>query len=242
MFFYLFISVYSWRPGRGEGYKRTEVCQTCAKTRNVCQSCILDLEFGLPSQLRDAVLSREDDQVHFVAPESDINREYHLQQRIALVNSGVDLQSDINERVISIARSNIANRTKPRVNIPVAASALGKRGLNEASYESFSSDDADGSSGLSVVGFEPLKFDVVPVRSAYTIPPPPPPPPVEETIAEAASSTPANVAGAKEAAGTGTGTGTAAEKKATKKKVLHPPKPPAGPPPPSAFVEISSSS
>ena len=32
-------------------YKKTEVCQTCAKTKNVCQTCLLDLEYGLPVQV-----------------------------------------------------------------------------------------------------------------------------------------------------------------------------------------------
>ena len=39
-------TIFKWRPGRGEGYKKTEICQTCSKIKNVCQTCILDLEFG----------------------------------------------------------------------------------------------------------------------------------------------------------------------------------------------------
>ena len=27
-------------------FKRTEVCQTCAKLKNVCQTCIFDLQYG----------------------------------------------------------------------------------------------------------------------------------------------------------------------------------------------------
>lgn len=27
-------------------FKKTEVCQTCSKMKNVCQTCLLDLEFG----------------------------------------------------------------------------------------------------------------------------------------------------------------------------------------------------
>jgi pre-mRNA-splicing factor RBM22/SLT11 len=29
------------------------VCQTCAKLKNVCQTCLFDLDFGLPVELRD---------------------------------------------------------------------------------------------------------------------------------------------------------------------------------------------
>ena len=54
--------VYKWRPNRGEGYRKTEICQICAKTKNICQTCILDLQFGLPSQLRDIILARDEDE------------------------------------------------------------------------------------------------------------------------------------------------------------------------------------
>lgn len=37
---------FRWMPGKGMRYKKTEVCQTCAKMKNVCQTCLLDLEFG----------------------------------------------------------------------------------------------------------------------------------------------------------------------------------------------------
>ena len=33
-------------------FKKTEVCQTCAKLKNVCQTCMLDLEYGLPVQVQ----------------------------------------------------------------------------------------------------------------------------------------------------------------------------------------------
>jgi len=59
-------------------YKKTEICQTCAKAKNVCQTCLLDLQFGLPTQVRDTVLGRLSK-----APQSDINREYHAQNRKA---------------------------------------------------------------------------------------------------------------------------------------------------------------
>ena len=49
--------------------------QTCAKLKNACQTCILDLEYGLPIQVRDSVLKVKDD-----LPKSDVNREYYLQQ------------------------------------------------------------------------------------------------------------------------------------------------------------------
>jgi len=55
-------------------FKKTEVCQTCAKLKNVCQTCLLDLEYGLPVQVRDAALKVKDD-----LPRSDVNKEYYIQ-------------------------------------------------------------------------------------------------------------------------------------------------------------------
>ena len=233
--------VYSWRPGRGEGYKRSEVCQTCAKTRNVCQSCILDLEFGLPSQLRDAVLSREDDQVSYVPPESDINREYQLQQRIAMLNSGTDMQADISERVISIARNNILNRAKPRVTVPVAPSALGKRSL--PAYSSQGEEAHEHSTELSVVGFDPLVL-VPSANNGFLIPPPPP---LTTSAAKTnSSSSSLDAVGSDTVASapstTTTTTAATAVKKASRKKaVALAPKPPSGQPPATAFLDVSSS-
>ncbi|KAJ3332600.1 RNA binding motif protein 22 [Blyttiomyces sp. JEL0837] len=56
-------------------YKKTEICQTCAKIKNVCQTCVLDLEYGLPVQVRDSVLNVQDG-----VPKSDVNREYFIQK------------------------------------------------------------------------------------------------------------------------------------------------------------------
>ena len=55
-------------------YKTTVICQTCAKIKNVCQTCLLDLEFGLPTQVRDTALAVQNE-----APTSEINREYYAQ-------------------------------------------------------------------------------------------------------------------------------------------------------------------
>lgn len=55
-------------------FKKTEVCQTCSRLKNVCQTCLLDLEYGLPIQVRDAALKVKDD-----IPRSEVNKEYYVQ-------------------------------------------------------------------------------------------------------------------------------------------------------------------
>lgn len=72
--------IYRWLPGPKARFKKTEICRQCAKLKNVCQTCILDLEYGLPVQVRDEALMQEEqayinntDAVNTVANANDHN-------------------------------------------------------------------------------------------------------------------------------------------------------------------------
>ncbi|KAK2174878.1 hypothetical protein NP493_770g02020 [Ridgeia piscesae] len=67
-------TVFRWCPGARMRFKKTEICQTCSKLKNICQTCLLDLEYGLPVQVRDAALKIADEM-----PRSDVNKEYYTQ-------------------------------------------------------------------------------------------------------------------------------------------------------------------
>jgi pre-mRNA-splicing factor RBM22/SLT11 len=54
---------------------------TCARLRNCCQSCLLDLQFGLPIQIRDAALN-----LVAQGPNSHLNREYYAQNMEKTLN------------------------------------------------------------------------------------------------------------------------------------------------------------
>jgi pre-mRNA-splicing factor RBM22/SLT11 len=65
---------FRWKANRTSKLKVTNICLTCARLKNCCQSCMLDLSFGLPLSVRDAALK-----MVAPGPQSDVNREYYAQ-------------------------------------------------------------------------------------------------------------------------------------------------------------------
>lgn len=68
-------TVFRWKADRTARTKRTNICLTCARLKNCCQCCMLDLSFGLPITVRDAALK-----MVAPGPQSSINREYFAQE------------------------------------------------------------------------------------------------------------------------------------------------------------------
>ncbi|CAH8657916.1 unnamed protein product [Heterobilharzia americana] len=79
-------TIFRWCPGPKARFKKTEVCQSCAKIKNVCQTCLFDLEYGLPVEVRDKAL-RLSQQL----PKNDVNREYFHQQ----IEQSLEVEGDI---------------------------------------------------------------------------------------------------------------------------------------------------
>ncbi|XP_035830609.1 zinc finger CCCH domain-containing protein 40-like [Helianthus annuus] len=83
-------TVFWWRPGRDARYKKSEICQTCSKLKNVCQVCLLDLEYGLPVQVHDTALSiNSNDSIS----KSDVNREFFAEEHDRRARAGLDYES-----------------------------------------------------------------------------------------------------------------------------------------------------
>ncbi|CAN6874967.1 unnamed protein product [Brassica oleracea] len=100
-------TVFRWRPGRAARYKKTEICQTCSKLKNVCQVCILDLEYGLPVQVRDTTLNITS---HDSIPRSNVNREYFAEEYERMTRAGLDCDSSFvkmrpNDTLMNLQRS-----------------------------------------------------------------------------------------------------------------------------------------
>ncbi|XP_020216231.1 zinc finger CCCH domain-containing protein 40 [Cajanus cajan] len=100
-------TVFRWRPGRDARYKKTEICQTCSKLKNVCQVCLLDLEYGLPVQVRDTALSIDSNDA---IPKSDVNREYFAEEHDRRARAGIDYESSYgkvrpNDTILKLQRT-----------------------------------------------------------------------------------------------------------------------------------------
>ncbi|EPE09186.1 pre-rna splicing factor [Ophiostoma piceae UAMH 11346] len=78
-------TVFSWPASRAQGRKkRTNICLTCARLKNCCQCCTLDLSFGLPIAVRDAALK-----MVAPGPTSEINRQYFAQNNSEAIEKGL---------------------------------------------------------------------------------------------------------------------------------------------------------
>ena len=66
-------TVFTWKPDSNSRNKKTEICPTCAKLKNVCQTCLFDLQFGLPVELRDKFLKKK-----IEIPKEQANLDYFI--------------------------------------------------------------------------------------------------------------------------------------------------------------------
>ena len=74
---------FRWKAGPQGRYKETIICHAVAVQRNICQTCLNDMKYGLPVGVRDALLTREESQ-QLVLPNSDVGSRYFYEQQAAL--------------------------------------------------------------------------------------------------------------------------------------------------------------
>ncbi|KAF7959694.1 hypothetical protein EAE96_001307 [Botrytis aclada] len=80
-------TVFQWKADRTARSKRTNICLTCARLKNCCQCCMLDLSFGLPIVVRDAALK-----MIAPGPQSEVNREYYAQNHEKEIEEGKGME------------------------------------------------------------------------------------------------------------------------------------------------------
>ncbi|TKA82060.1 Pre-mRNA-splicing factor slt11 [Friedmanniomyces simplex] len=80
-------TIFRWKADRTARQKRTGICLTCARLKNCCQCCMLDLSFGLPITIRDAALK-----MVAPGPTSGVNREYFAQNNEREIEEGRGLE------------------------------------------------------------------------------------------------------------------------------------------------------
>ena len=89
-------TVFRWRPGTEARYKKTVVCKEIALAKNVCQVCLLDLDYGIPVQARDAARGGDAarNETARRGAKSHVNIEYQTEQIARRIANGEDVTAE----------------------------------------------------------------------------------------------------------------------------------------------------
>lgn len=141
-----FDTVFRWQSDRTERYKKTEICQTNPKLKNVC---FLDLEYGLTVRVKDTSLNitAHEKEKHFRATEEDINHKTTLLENEKDQLSKLRLNNLTGQKLKLLAESDgISEEKDKRENTGLGRSYRnGLRGsVNRDETCGLSSDGVDG--------------------------------------------------------------------------------------------------
>lgn len=90
---------FRWKAGNDARYKKTVICQKIAKLKNVCQVCMLDLDFNLPVQVRDKSINMYEESL----PMTPVQKEYMLNQ--AEINENKYNHFPVTDLLLKLART-----------------------------------------------------------------------------------------------------------------------------------------
>lgn len=72
---------FRWKAGPKGRYKETVISFPVAKERNICQTCLNDMVFGVPAGLRDKLLSQSRPNSEIAIPHSDVGLRHFYQEK-----------------------------------------------------------------------------------------------------------------------------------------------------------------
>ena len=78
---------FRWKAGAQGRFKETIVSREVALEKNICQACLVDMTYGVPVGVRDALLASQPGQA-MVEARSEANQMYHYGQLAAQVDGG----------------------------------------------------------------------------------------------------------------------------------------------------------
>jgi len=83
-------TAFRWQPGAEARYKETIIAAEVAIAKNVCQVCLMDMEYNLPVRVRDQLMGNDNTRgVGGVQmPESDVNKEFYWQNQRQSLEEG----------------------------------------------------------------------------------------------------------------------------------------------------------
>ncbi|KAH7650226.1 hypothetical protein FG379_003305 [Cryptosporidium bovis] len=111
-------TVFRWKILSSKKYAQTSICYTCGKLRNVCQSCICDMNFGLPLYHRESYLKSKIEEGDKKAiqllniPESVENRDHFLENKYSVSsNDKIEENTQLRKEILNdiYVKNNIKN-------------------------------------------------------------------------------------------------------------------------------------
>lgn len=119
---------FKWKAGPGGRYKETMVCYSVAAERNICQTCLNDMKYGLPVGVRDAILSQAENQI--AMPKSNVGQQYFYEQQAQMVANGqLTEHNDPSLDLANVVRSRQLDRFSRVLQVAEAKSKVAFRNL-----------------------------------------------------------------------------------------------------------------
>jgi pre-mRNA-splicing factor RBM22/SLT11 len=87
-------TAFRWQPGAEARYKETIIAAEVAIAKNVCQVCLMDMEYNLPVAVRDKLMSQggggggSSADGAIAEPSSDVNKEFYWENQKRMLEEG----------------------------------------------------------------------------------------------------------------------------------------------------------